>query len=97
MGVTNDFQCRASLNEEFGVSGCSNAPGSRCPIDNLSPVRSTTQRTELADIILNSSRLRFLCYQDMTANKYSIVIPTYNERKNLPILCWLIEKTFRAM
>jgi dolichol-phosphate mannosyltransferase len=28
-------------------------------------------------------------------NKYTIILPTYNERKNLPIICWLIEKTFR--
>ncbi|EED19561.1 dolichol-phosphate mannosyltransferase, putative [Talaromyces stipitatus ATCC 10500] len=28
-------------------------------------------------------------------NKYSVILPTYNERKNLPIICWLIEKTFR--
>jgi dolichol-phosphate mannosyltransferase len=30
-----------------------------------------------------------------TKNKYSVILPTYNERKNLPIICWLIEKTFR--
>ncbi|KAI1933608.1 dolichol-P-mannose synthesis [Ophidiomyces ophidiicola] len=29
------------------------------------------------------------------ADKYSIILPTYNERKNLPIICWLIEKTCR--
>ncbi|KAK2740909.1 dolichol-P-mannose synthesis [Onygenales sp. PD_40] len=28
-------------------------------------------------------------------NKYSVILPTYNERRNLPIICWLIEKTFR--
>ena len=28
-------------------------------------------------------------------DKYSVILPTYNERKNLPIICWLIEKTFR--
>ncbi|KAK2750997.1 dolichol-P-mannose synthesis [Myotisia sp. PD_48] len=31
----------------------------------------------------------------MSPNKYSVILPTYNERKNLPIICWLIEKTFR--
>jgi dolichol-phosphate mannosyltransferase len=30
-----------------------------------------------------------------TKNKYSIILPTYNERRNLPIICWLIEKTLR--
>lgn len=29
------------------------------------------------------------------ANKYSVILPTYNERRNLPIIVWLIEKTFR--
>ncbi|XP_055599543.1 dolichol-phosphate mannosyltransferase subunit 1-like [Uranotaenia lowii] len=28
----------------------------------------------------------------MTANKYSILLPTYNERENLPIIIWLIVK-----
>ncbi|PGH17791.1 hypothetical protein AJ79_00932 [Helicocarpus griseus UAMH5409] len=28
-------------------------------------------------------------------NKYSVILPTYNERRNLPIICWLLEKTFR--
>lgn len=26
--------------------------------------------------------------------KYSIILPTYNERKNLPVIVWLIEKAF---
>lgn len=28
-------------------------------------------------------------------NKYSIILPTYNERRNLPIIIWLIQKTFK--
>lgn len=27
-------------------------------------------------------------------NKYSVILPTYNERKNLPIIVWLLAKTF---
>ena len=27
-------------------------------------------------------------------DKYTIILPTYNERKNLPIITWLLEKTF---
>lgn len=27
-------------------------------------------------------------------NKYSVLLPTYNERKNLPIMVWLLNKTF---
>ncbi|KAJ4305194.1 dolichol-P-mannose synthesis [Kalmusia sp. IMI 367209] len=29
-----------------------------------------------------------------TKNKYSILLPTYNERRNLPIITWLLNKTF---
>lgn len=27
-------------------------------------------------------------------SKYSVILPTYNERKNLPVIVWLIAKTF---
>ncbi|EJT99101.1 glycosyltransferase family 2 protein [Dacryopinax primogenitus] len=27
-------------------------------------------------------------------HKYSVILPTYNERKNLPIITWLLAKTF---
>ncbi|OJK05246.1 glycosyltransferase family 2 protein [Aspergillus aculeatus ATCC 16872] len=30
-----------------------------------------------------------------STNKYSVILPTYNERKNLPIICWLLERMFR--
>nr|CAG4643423.1 EOG090X0B9X [Ilyocryptus agilis] len=30
----------------------------------------------------------------MTADKYTILLPTYNERENLPIIVWLIVKSF---
>lgn len=26
--------------------------------------------------------------------KYSVILPTYNERKNLPIITWLLNRTF---
>lgn len=29
-------------------------------------------------------------------NKYSVILPTYNERRNLPILVYLLHKTFEA-
>lgn len=29
-----------------------------------------------------------------TGNKYSVILPTYNERRNLPIITWLLNKTF---
>lgn len=31
----------------------------------------------------------------MTSDKYSVILPTYNERKNLPILVYLLAKTFK--
>lgn len=27
-------------------------------------------------------------------NKYSVILPTYNERRNLPIVAWLLNRTF---
>ncbi|KAL7272606.1 dolichol-P-mannose synthesis [Rhizina undulata] len=29
-----------------------------------------------------------------STDKYSIILPTYNERKNLPVMTWLLNKTF---
>ncbi|KAL7416978.1 dolichol-phosphate mannosyltransferase [Mrakia frigida] len=29
-----------------------------------------------------------------TGNKYSVIIPTYNERKNLPVIIWLLVRVF---
>lgn len=28
-------------------------------------------------------------------SKYSVLLPTFNERENLPLIVWLLEKTFR--
>lgn len=28
-------------------------------------------------------------------HKYSVILPTYNERKNLPVIVWLLAKTFQ--
>lgn len=34
---------------------------------------------------------------DWTAtDKYSVILPTYNERKNLPVIVWLLAKTFES-
>ena len=30
----------------------------------------------------------------MAKDKYSVLLPTYNERENLPIIVWLIVKYF---
>lgn len=31
-----------------------------------------------------------------TGDKYSVILPTYNERRNLPVIVWLLAKTFEA-
>ncbi|EJD02552.1 glycosyltransferase family 2 protein [Fomitiporia mediterranea MF3/22] len=33
-------------------------------------------------------------HDSQDTHKYSIILPTYNERKNLPVITWLIAKTF---
>lgn len=30
-------------------------------------------------------------------DKYTILLPTYNERRNLPIITWLLNRTFTEM
>lgn len=27
-------------------------------------------------------------------DKYSVLLPTYNERRNLPVITWLLNRTF---
>ncbi|KAG6331086.1 hypothetical protein ID866_8008 [Astraeus odoratus] len=34
-------------------------------------------------------------YNTADTHKYSVILPTYNERKNLPIIVWLLAKVFR--
>ncbi|KDN33643.1 hypothetical protein RSAG8_13272, partial [Rhizoctonia solani AG-8 WAC10335] len=31
---------------------------------------------------------------NLNTYKYSVILPTYNERKNLPVIVWLLAKTF---
>lgn len=31
---------------------------------------------------------------DAGKDKYSVILPTYNERRNLPIITWLLNRTF---
>lgn len=30
----------------------------------------------------------------ISKDKYSVILPTYNERRNLPIITWLLNRTF---
>lgn len=34
-------------------------------------------------------------FPSTNTHKYSVILPTYNERKNLPIIVWLLAKTFK--
>lgn len=29
-------------------------------------------------------------------NKYSVIVPTYNEKENIPLITYLLVKTFRS-
>ena len=33
-------------------------------------------------------------HQSSNTHKYSVILPTYKERKNLPIIIWLLAKVF---
>lgn len=43
----------------------------------------------------NTCRPSGLVLNMAPTDRYSVILPTYNERRNLPIICWLVEKTFR--
>lgn len=32
---------------------------------------------------------------DSTFRKYSVILPTYNERENLPLTTWMLVRTFQ--
>ena len=32
----------------------------------------------------------------VAGDKYSVILPTYNERKNLPVIVWLLARTFSS-
>lgn len=34
-------------------------------------------------------------HDSANTHKYSVILPTYNERKNLPIIVWLLVNVFR--
>jgi dolichol-phosphate mannosyltransferase len=33
-------------------------------------------------------------HRSSNTHKYSVILPTYKERKNLPLIVWLLAKTF---
>jgi len=46
------------------------------------------------DFLLSHAHSSSTSAAAMAKDKYSILLPTYNERRNLPIITWLLEKTF---
>ncbi|RDA94029.1 hypothetical protein CP533_5283, partial [Ophiocordyceps camponoti-saundersi (nom. inval.)] len=52
------------------------------------PIRdSTTPRAESTDTATMAT-------EKTPKEKYSVILPTYNERRNLPIVTWLLHRTF---
>lgn len=45
--------------------------------------------------ILNVQDSHYNNTTNMTQNKYTVLLPTYQERENLPIITWLLAKTFK--
>lgn len=62
---------------------------------NKSTSLTDSQRSFLLHISL-SLLITFFTMAKKTGSKdtYSVILPTFNERQNLPIITWLIQKTF---
>jgi hypothetical protein len=43
----------------------------------------------------NVSRTMQGSFTTTNTHKYSVILPTYNERKNLPVIIWLLNKVFQ--
>jgi hypothetical protein len=57
------------------------------------PQSNTEPNLSLADL-LSHAHSTTPSISTMAKDKYSVLLPTYNERRNLPIITWLLEKTF---
>lgn len=55
---------------------------------------SSTQPDHSLQFLLSHAHSSPLSDSAMARDKYSVLLPTYNERRNLPIITWLLEKTF---
>ena len=53
----------------------------------LLPLRTHTHTHQL-------HRMNDITPSQPVADKYSVILPTYNERRNLPIIVWLLARTF---
>ena len=61
---------------------------------------SPTRTHELPDIVrdrnraIRSNTVSMAPAKTASKDKYSVILPTYNERRNLPIMAWLLNRTF---
>ena len=64
---------------------------------SLNPGRAATKQETLChERWMSAVPLEMAPYAAASnAHKYSVILPTYNERKNLPIIIWLLERVFR--
>lgn len=59
-------------------------------IDNFTPLTTLVEGR-------NTLLWHFIRTSSMSSKeKYTVILPTYNERRNLPIIIWLLERTFTA-
>jgi hypothetical protein len=61
--------------------------------DNISNAPSQPDLS-LTDLLSHAHSTTSISSSTMAKDKYSVLLPTYNERRNLPIIVWLLEKTF---
>ncbi|KAL9542522.1 dolichol-P-mannose synthesis [Mucor bainieri] len=67
------------------------AAAAAAPLSNHVFIKSTAAiNTPIAILNVQDNH-----HHTMTQNKYTVILPTYNERENLPIITWLLAKTFK--
>lgn len=61
----------------------------------VQPAKQKGNQHALAHDVHASRRQDIKTTTTMAPPKYSVLLPTYNERENLPLIVWLLEKAFR--
>lgn len=85
------------------ISHTSQSSGSPAPANlelSNSPHSFDTTSQNIAAVLYNrlhTLRLNFAMAPKAQKDKYSILLPTYNERRNLPIITWLLNRTFTEL
>lgn len=86
--LTSITTSRDAGHVDFATSHFTSTSNSSMSVSE-SPYALQNQETHTSDnLTINMS-------SSTNALKYSVILPTYNERKNLPIITWLLAKTFR--